>query len=108
MIFTGPAEVLRQDQLVLDVLIGFELSKKHFETVRARRRNGWTGTLCAGSVTSRKRSAELRIQSTKGTTHANTQICRPGRTKWFLKHFNESFKTCQEYMLWLGKAGEIE
>ncbi|KAF9767808.1 hypothetical protein IL306_014962 [Fusarium sp. DS 682] len=29
---------------------------------------------------------------------------RPGRTQWFLKHFNQSFKTCHEYMLWLGKS----
>ncbi|KAJ0124112.1 Protein FAR-RED IMPAIRED RESPONSE 1 [Fusarium oxysporum f. sp. albedinis] len=48
--------------------------KKHFGTARARRRNGWTRTLCAGNVTSRKRSGELRIWSTKGTNRANTQI----------------------------------
>ena len=30
---------------------------------------------------------------------------RPGRTKWFLKHFNQTFKTCSEYMLWqIGRA----
>ncbi|KAF4335798.1 tlh3 [Fusarium beomiforme] len=32
---------------------------------------------------------------------------RPGRTQWFLKHFNESFKICQEYMLWLGKGASL-
>lgn len=32
---------------------------------------------------------------------------RPGRTKWFLKHFNQTFKTCHEYMLWLGKTTSL-
>ncbi|KAH6975566.1 telomere-associated recQ-like helicase [Ilyonectria destructans] len=32
---------------------------------------------------------------------------RPGRTKWFLKHFNQTFKTCHEYMLWLGTTSSL-
>jgi hypothetical protein len=32
---------------------------------------------------------------------------RPGRIKWFLKHFNQSSKTCHEYMLWLGKGASL-
>lgn len=32
---------------------------------------------------------------------------RPGRTRWFLKHFNQSFKTCHEYMLWLGNSASL-
>jgi hypothetical protein len=32
---------------------------------------------------------------------------RPRRTDWFLKHFNQTFRTCQEYMLWLGKSASL-
>jgi superfamily II DNA or RNA helicase len=32
---------------------------------------------------------------------------RPGRTKWFLKHFNQTFKTCHEYMIWLGTTSSL-
>ncbi|KAJ0125645.1 hypothetical protein HZ326_31250 [Fusarium oxysporum f. sp. albedinis] len=32
---------------------------------------------------------------------------RAGRTQWFLKHFNQSFKTCHEYMLWLGRSASL-
>jgi superfamily II DNA or RNA helicase len=34
-------------------------------------------------------------------------FCRLGHTQWFLEHFYQSFKTCHDYMLWLGKGAYL-
>ena len=32
---------------------------------------------------------------------------RPGGQEWFRKHFQRTFKTQAEYMLWLGETGSL-
>jgi Lhr-like helicase len=34
--------------------------------------------------------------------------CRPGQDEWFRKHFQRTFETQEEYMLWLGETASLE
>ena len=34
-------------------------------------------------------------------------FCRPGRTRWFQRHFQRTFDSPLDYMLWLGETAEL-
>ncbi|KAK2666817.1 Helicase, C-terminal [Fusarium oxysporum f. sp. vasinfectum] len=152
MIFTGPAEVLRQDQVRDEELSRYERdletmkgcclycrvegkSFEHTVTACARRFDWIRAKQKALRDCQSKKKEWMDRHAVCWKCYQPQEICRaadpeyegdnscqypdmvmplcfgafsrPGRTKWFLKHFNESFKTCQEYMLWLGKGASL-
>ncbi|KAG8673877.1 hypothetical protein FPOAC1_007196 [Fusarium poae] len=152
MIFTGPAEVLHQDQVRdeelsryerdLETMKGCRLycrvegkSFEHTVTACARRFDWIRAKQKALRDCQSKKKEWMDRHAVCWKCYQPQEICRaadpeyegdnscqypdmvmplcfgafsqPGRTKWFLKHFNESFKTCQEYMLWLGKGASL-
>ncbi|RBA14537.1 hypothetical protein FPRO05_03329 [Fusarium proliferatum] len=152
MIFTGPAEVLHQDQVRdkelsryerdLEIMKGCCLycrvegkSFEHTVTACARRFDWIRAKQKALRDCQSKKKEWMDRHAVCWKCYQPQEICRaadpeyegdnscqypdmvmplcfgafsrPGRTKWFLKHFNQSFKTCQEYMLWLGKGASL-
>ncbi|PNP50722.1 hypothetical protein FNYG_15934 [Fusarium nygamai] len=152
MIFTGPAEVLRQAQVRDEELNQYErdletmkgcclycrVEGKSFEHVAAAcaRRFDWIRAkkkalhdcqskekewmdphaVCWKCYQPQEicRAADPEYEGDKSCQYPDMvmPLCfgafsRPGRTQWFLKHFNQSFKTCHEYMLWLGKGASL-
>ncbi|RKK44596.1 hypothetical protein BFJ69_g18316, partial [Fusarium oxysporum] len=152
MIFTGPAEVLRQDQVRDEELSRYERdletmkgcclycrvegkSFEHTATACARRFDWIRAKQKALRDCQSKKKEWMDRHAVCWKCYQPQEICRaadpeyegdnsceypdmvmplcfgafsrPGRTKWFLKHFNESFKTCQEYILWLGKGASL-
>ncbi|EXA29482.1 hypothetical protein FOVG_19044 [Fusarium oxysporum f. sp. pisi HDV247] len=152
MIFTGPAEVLHQDQVRDEELSRYERdletmkgcclycrvegkSFEHTVTACARRFDWIRAKQKALRDCQSKKKEWMDRHAVCWKCYQPQEICRaadpeyegdnscqypdmvmplcfgafsrPGRTKWFLKHFNESFKTCQEYMLWLGKGASL-
>ncbi|KAK3935784.1 hypothetical protein QBC46DRAFT_367343 [Diplogelasinospora grovesii] len=142
MIFTGPEEVLRQDQIHDEALSRYErdletmtgcclycrVEGRPFEhkPMACSRRTHWIQAKKEALRTRRKEGKDWmkrylvcwKCYQPQEICHkcrfpdmvmplCYGAFCRPDRTRWFRKHFQQTFKTQQEYMLWLGETASL-